>query len=449
MKKARKLMSEGKIIVCGFLALVLVGTFLLMLPAASRDGKSAGFLTALFTATSSTCVTGLIIEDTWVQWSGFGQSVLLCLIEIGGLGIMSAASFVTFMLKKKTSMRQQLLIAQALGVDDRKDLIRVQKRVLFCSLLTEAVGAVLLTGRFLLKYDFLTSLKLGVFHSVSAFCNAGFDILGFETPGQSMIPYGRDPFVLLTLSALIILGGIGFLVWDELIRIRLPRKWSVYTKLVLATTAGLLLLGMGLTLAAEWNNPETLGTMSVPEKLNAAFFQSATLRTAGFAAIDQGALTEAGKGISVFFMLIGGSSGSTAGGLKTVTFVVLVLFLISRARGKKQVDVWHRTIPNRYVLDAITIFGLMITLLFSGAVVICATTPGIAFTDALYETTSAIATVGLTTGITPQLSVIAKLMIVVFMFFGRVGILTISLGFMQEKTAVNQFQYAETNLMIG
>ena len=442
-------MSEGKKLAVGFAAIVLVGTALLMLPIASRDGRSPGILTALFTATSSTCVTGLIVQDTWVQWSGFGQTVLLCLIELGGLGFMSAASFVIFALKKKANMRQQMMIAQSIGVDDMEDLMRIQKRMLFCGLLTEAAGALLLTIRFLFLYDFPTALKLGVFHSVSAFCNAGFDILGFETPGQSMIPYGKDPFVLLTLAALIILGGIGFLVWDELIRVRTPKKWSVYTKLVLSTTAALLLAGTVLTLVTEWNNPQTLGTMNVPEKITAAFFQSATLRTAGFAGIDQGGLTEAGKGVSIFFMLIGGSSGSTAGGLKTVTFVVLVLFLLSRARGKKSVSVWSRTIPDKCVLDAITIFGIMVGLLFSGALVLCATTPGVSFSDALYETTSAIATVGLTTGITPSLSIPAKLLLIVYMYFGRVGVLTISLGFLKEKNAKNQFQYAQTNLLIG
>lgn len=449
MRKRIQSMSEGKKLALGFAAIVLVGTALLMLPVASRDGRSCGLLTALFTATSSTCVTGLIVQDTWVQWSGFGQAVLLALIETGGLGFMSAASFFIFVLKKKAGMRQQMMIAQSIGVDDMGDLMRIQKRMLFCGLLTEAAGALLLTVRFLFSYDFVTSLKLGVFHSISAFCNAGFDILGFETPGQSLIPYGKDPFVCITLALLIILGGIGFLVWDELIRVRSPKKWSVYTKLVLGTTAALLLAGTVLTLVTEWDNPATLGTMNVPEKINAAFFQSATLRTAGFAGIDQGGLTEAGKGVSIFFMLIGGSSGSTAGGLKTVTFVVLVLFLLSRARGKKTVSVSHRTIPDKYVLDAITIFGIMVGLLFAGAVVLCATTPGISFSDALYETTSAIATVGLTTGITPTLSVPAKLLLILYMYFGRVGVLTISLGFLREKPANNQYQYAHTNLLIG
>ncbi len=449
LRKRIQSMSEGKKLALGFAAIVLVGTALLMLPVASRDGRSCGLLTALFTATSSTCVTGLIVQDTWVQWSGFGQAVLLALIETGGLGFMSAASFFIFVLKKKAGMRQQMMIAQSIGVDDMGDLMRIQKRMLFCGLLTEAAGALLLTVRFLFSYDFVTSLKLGVFHSISAFCNAGFDILGFETPGQSLIPYGKDPFVCITLALLIILGGIGFLVWDELIRVRSPKKWSVYTKLVLGTTAALLLAGTVLTLITEWNNPATLGTMNVPEKINAAFFQSATLRTAGFAGIDQGGLTEAGKGVSIFFMLIGGSSGSTAGGLKTVTFVVLVLFLLSRARGKKTVSVSHRTIPDKYVLDAITIFGIMVGLLFAGAVVLCATTPGISFSDALYETTSAIATVGLTTGITPSLSVPAKLLLILYMYFGRVGVLTISLGFLREKPANNQYQYAHTNLLIG
>lgn len=442
-------LSAGAKIALGFLFVIAVGTALLSLPFASRSGTSCELLTALFTATSSTCVTGLIVADTWVQWSGFGQAVLLCLIEIGGLGFMSAAAFVIFTLKKKTNLRQRLLIAQAIGVDDMGDLMRIQKRLLRVSLLCEAAGAFLLTVRLLFRYDFPTSLKLGVFHSVSAFCNAGFDIFGFETPGQSLIPYGKDPFVCLTLALLIILGGVGFLVWDEVLRVRSPKKWSVYTKLVLAATASLLLAGTVLTLLTEWNNPSTLGGMNFGEKLNAAFFQSATLRTAGFAGIDQGGLTEAGKGISVFFMLIGGSSGSTAGGLKTVTFVVLVLFLWSRARGKDTVTVLRRTIPGKYVLDAVTIFGIMAGLVLAGSVAVCACTPGVSFADALYETTSAIATVGLTTGITPSLGTVPKLLLILYMYFGRVGVLTVSMGFLQEKQVDKQYRYASTDLMIG
>lgn len=446
--KKRRQLNISQMMALVFIGVIAVGAALLCLPFASRDGRSCGLMTALFTATSSTCVTGLILRDTWTQWSGFGQAVLLCLIEIGGMGFMSAVSAVIFALRKKMNMSQQLLIAQSIGADDPGGVAAMQKKVIAGCLSTQAVGAAALTAAFMREYPFFKSLRMGVFHSVSAFCNAGFDILGFREEGSSLMTYGTDIPVTVTLALLIITGGIGFLVWDEIITVRSPKKWSVYTKLVLITTAMLLFGGMLLILLTEWNNPGTLGGMSVSEKLTAAFFQSATLRTAGFAGIDQGALTDGGKAVSMFLMLIGGSSGSTAGGLKTVTFIVLMLFIGAKLRGREHVTVFKRTIPEKSVMNALTVFGAMTVLSFFGAAVLCSTSP-VSFTDALYEAVSAIATVGLTTGITPILSVPAKLLIIVYMYFGRVGIMTVSLGFLQAPHKTNQYKYAETSLLIG
>lgn len=446
--KKRRQLNISQLIALVFLGVILVGALLLCLPFASRSGRSCGFLTALFTATSSTCVTGLILRDTWTQWSGFGQAVLLCLIEIGGMGFMSAVSMVIFAFRKKMSMSQQLLIAQSIGAEETGEAVSMQKKIIAGCLSAEAVGAAALTVRFMKEYPFFKALRMGVFHAVSAFCNAGFDILGFREEGSSVMTYGTDIPVVVTLALLIIVGGIGFLVWDEIVTVRSPKKWSVYTKLVLITTAILLFGGMILTLLTEWNNPGTLGNMTIPEKLTAAFFQSATLRTAGFAGIDQGALTDGGKAVSMFLMLIGGSSGSTAGGLKTVTFIVLMLFIGAKLRGKEHVTVFKRTIPEKSVMNALTMFGAMTVLAFAGAAVLCSTSP-VSFTDSLYETVSAIATVGLTTGITPILSVPAKLLIIVYMYFGRVGIMTVSLGFLQDSHKSNHYKYAETSLLIG
>ena len=247
---------------------------------------------------------------------------------------------------------------------------------------------------------------------------------------------------------LVIVGGLGFFVWEEVVTLRSFKKFSVYTKLVLVTTGGLLLGGGLLFLLLEWSNPATLGNMPVWQKILNAFFQSTTLRTAGFASVDQALLTDAGKGTSLIFMLIGGSSGSTAGGVKTVTFVVLILFLIARARGRSAVNVFKRSIPMEKVLDAMTIVAIMVALALSGAVFISATSP-VGFTNALFETVSALGTVGLTAGVTTSLSVPAQLMIIIFMYFGRVGILTISLGFLMGNKAEDRFRYAHTNLLIG
>jgi len=448
MKKRPKALSATKIIAIVFAAIILCGTLLLMLPAASRDGVSCGFRPALFTATSATCVTGLVLYDTYTQWSGFGQFVIISLIQIGGLGFMSAATLFVFFLRKKIGLKQRLIMAQALSLNDMDGVVRLQKTVLTGSFTVEAVGALILTLRFWPEYGFSQAMKWGLFHAISAFCNAGFDILGCITPGASLIEFNSDPVVLLTLGSLVVIGGLGFLVWEEIVEKRRFRQFSVYSKLVLITTGVLLLTGWVLTCILEWNNPDTLGTMGVGDKLLNGLFQSITLRTAGFAAIDQGKLTEAGKAASIALMLIGGSSGSTAGGLKTVTFIVLLLFIGARARGRSTVTVFKRTIPQGQVLDAMTIAFIMIVLAVFGGIFISATSP-IGFADALYESVSALATVGLTAGVTGYLSIPAQILIIIYMYFGRVGVLTISLGFLMGDRAEERFRYAETNLLIG
>ena len=448
MKRRGKPMSATKLIAVIFAVIILCGTGLLMLPQASRDGSSCSFLNALFTATSATCVTGLTPFDTYTQWSTFGQWVLLGLIEIGGLGFMSAATLVIFILRKKIGLKQRLVMAQALSLNEMDGVVKLQRTVLVGSLAMEALGALVLTLRFWPEYGFRHALRWGIFHSVSAFCNAGFDIFGELSPGSSLQLFREDPVVLLTLAVLIVVGGLGFLVWEELAEKRSFQKLSVYSKLVLSATGILLLCGWALTCLLEWNNPETLGGMDVGGKLLGGFFQSVTLRTAGFDAINQSALTEGSKAVSMVFMLIGGSSGSTAGGLKTVTFLVLLLFIASRARGRSVVTVYRRTIPDNQVMNAMTIAIIMIVLAMFGGIFISATAP-VSFTDALFESVSALGTVGLTAGATGLLSVPAKILIIIFMYFGRVGVLTISLGFLMGNQAVERFRYAETTLLNG
>ena len=447
-KRPHKLLTPTRTIAVVFLLLILTGALLLTLPAASRDGFSCGFRPALFTATSATCVTGLILYDTWTQWSGFGQVVIICLIQIGGLGFMSIASLVLFALRRRVGLKQRMLIAQALSLNDLEGVVRLQKWVLFGSLLVESTGALILLIRFWPEYGFLTALKWGVFHSVSAFCNAGFDIFGCISPGASLITFQSDPVVLLTLGTLVVLGGLGFFVWEEIIRVRSFKKFSVYTKLVLLASGALLLTGTIFFCLLEWNNPKTLGPMTWGDKLLNGFFQSVTVRTAGFAAIDQAVLTDAGKAVSMVLMFVGGSSGSTAGGVKTVTLLTLILFLAARARGRSTVCIFHRTIPSEKVLDAVTISFIMVVLAVFGGGFICATSP-VSFTDGLYESISALATVGLTAGATTSLSIPAQFLIILYMYFGRVGVLTISLGFLMGNRAEERLRYAQTNIFIG
>ena len=446
--KRSKALSPTKIIAITFAAIILTGALLLTLPVASRNGISCGFRPALFTATSATCVTGLVLYDTWSQWSGFGQIVIISLIEIGGLGFMSAASLVFFLFRRKVGLKQRMVMAQALSLTDMEGVVRLQKLVLVGSLSIQGIGALILFLRFLPEYGPWTAVKWGVFHAISAFCNAGFDIFGCITPGASLIEFNSDPIVILTLGALVVVGGLGFLVWEELVTIRKFKNFSVYTRLVLIMTASLLLLGMILYCLLEWNNPGTLGSMGVGDKLLNGLFQSITVRTAGFASIDQALLTDASKGVSMLLMLIGGSSGSTAGGVKTVTMVVLMLFLWTRARGRETVNVFKRTIPAKQVLDAMTIVAIVAGLAMFGAVFISATSP-VSFVDAAFESVSALATVGITAGVTTALSIPAQLLIIVYMYFGRVGVLTISLGFLMGDRAEERFRYANTNLLIG
>lgn len=446
--RRKKNLSATRIIALVFLGLILLGTALLMLPAASRSGVSCGFRPALFTATSATCVTGLVMYDTYTQWTGFGQAVIISLIQIGGLGFMSVATIVVFLFRRKIGLKQRMVMAQALSLNDMAGVVRLQKWVIFGSLSIEAIGAVILTLHFWPDYGFFTALKWGVFHSISAFCNAGFDILGCITPGASLMEFHSDPVVLLTLGALVIIGGLGFLVWEEVARYPKRKKLSVYARLVLITTASLLVLGTVLVALTEWNNPNTIGNMSVGDKILNCFFQSVTTRTAGFAAVDQALLTEAGKGVSIFLMFIGGSSGSTAGGVKTVTMMVLLLSIISQSRGKSTVTVFRRTIPQKQVMDAMTIVSVVIGLAMLGTLFICVTSP-VGFTDGLFESVSALATVGITAGATTKLSVAAQFLMIIYMYFGRVGVLTISLGFLMGNEAEERFRYAPTNLMIG
>ena len=444
----RQRFSTTQIIALAFAGIILLGAALLTLPLASRSGESCGFFPALFTATSATCVTGLVLFDTWSQWSGFGQTVILLMIEIGGLGFMSAATMVIFLLRRKVGLKQRMVMAQALSVNDMQGVVRLQKIVIFGSLGVQAVGMLLLLARFWPEYGFVRGLKWSVFHAISAFCNAGFDIFGVLEPGSSVMLFNDDPIVLIVLIMLITVGGLGFLVWQELATVRSFKKFSVYTKLVLIATGCIIVIGSGVILLLEWNNPATFGPMPVWQKILNAFFQTVTLRTAGFAAVDQALLTDGTKALSMVIMLIGGSSGSTAGGLKTVTFVVLVLFIWSKARGRSTVHIFKRTIPQAKALDATTIFLIMTSLAFFGGFFIAATSP-VSFTDGLFESVSALATVGLTAGVTPVMSVPAQMLIIAFMYFGRVGVLTISLGFLMGDKAEDRFRYADTNLLIG
>lgn len=441
-------MKPGRLIVLVFLGMILLGAGLLCLPAASRSGQPTDFLTSLFTATSATCVTGLIRVDTGTHWSMFGQAVILILIQVGGLGFMTIACLFFFALRRKIGLRQRMVIAQALGSDSYSGLVSLVRNILRGTAAVEGAGALILFFRFLPEFGFGRALWYGVFHSVSAFCNAGFDVLADVDVGGSLCRYVSDPVVNLTIMALIVIGGLGFAVWGDIRHNRRFSRMQVYTRLVILITLVLIFGGAGIIAALEWNNPGTIGGMTVPQKLLAVLFQSVTLRTAGFASFDQNALRDVTKAFCDMLMLVGGSSGSTAGGVKTVTVGVILLATWSTARGRSDVRVMRRTIPQRAVSSALALFILVLAISMFGALFLCVT-DGVSLENAVYETISALCTVGLTTGITPALSAASQIVLIVLMFFGRLGIMTISVGFMAADPAEDRVKYAETKIMIG
>lgn len=432
-----------------FLGTILLGSLLLALPAASRSGESCGPMTALFTATSATCVTGLSLVDTYSQWSLFGQLVLLLLIQVGGLGYMTFVSLFYFLLHRRIGLRERLVLQQAMALNELDGVIRLLKLVLLGTVIIEGTGALILTVRFAFLMPLGHAVWMGIFHAISAYCNAGFDLMRRVSPEPSLSYFVADPVVNGTVMALIVLGGLGFFVWNDLLIHGFRfRRLSVHTRLVLVITAGLLVGGTAALLAVEWGNPGTLGPLRPGEKVLAALFQSVTTRTAGFLTVDQGALTGSGKMISIMLMLVGGSSGSTAGGIKTVTVGVLVLTAVRMLRGRSEVVVFGRRVAQDQINSAVSISLLVAGLsLFGGAIV--SATNGISLADALYETVSAICTVGLSTGVTAGLNLGSKLLLIVYMFFGRVGILTISFAFLTKTPPANAIRRPETRVLIG
>lgn len=443
-----KKLKPGQIIVLVFLGIVVLGGTLLTLPAASRSGQPTSFLMGLFTATSATCVTGLVMVDSGTYWSHFGQVVILCLIQIGGLGFMTVVSIFFMVLKKKIGLRQRMVLAQAFSMNSMSGIVGMVKNVLAGALIVEGTGALLLTLCFLKRFSLKQSIWYGIFHAVSAFCNAGFDVLGDIQAGGNLSAYRTNLPVNLIIMALIVSGGLGFFVWGDIRRSRRFSKLTVYSKLVVVITGCLIVGGAFLTAVLEWNNPATLGRLQPAQKILASFFQSVTTRTAGFNTIPQDRLSDGAKAVSTILMFIGGSSGSTAGGVKTVTFGVVLLSALGTARGSSHISAYRRGITTEQIENASALVLLMFTLAIGGGIYISAVNH-CALIDAVFETVSALGTVGLSANLTPTLNAASHWILIFYMFFGRVGIMTISVGFMMTSRASERIQYADTKLMIG
>jgi len=439
-------LNLSQIIAIVFALIILAGSLLLALPFSSVTGKSCGYFTALFTAVSCVCVTGLSVVDIWSTYSMFGQVVLLILMEVGGLGFMSIVSLMFYFTNHKTNVQSLSLIAESIGADGISQIGRIQKRLLIGSFGFEGIAADILFVHFIPKMGAGKALSYGIFHAVSSFCNAGFDLFGYVEPGSSLTTLADDPVVLITLGLLVVIGGIGFVVWDDIIS-KPPRRWSVYTKLVLAMTTFLLVLGTVMYFFLEYANSDTIGNMTMGNKLVNAFFQSVTTRTAGFAAVNQGSLTTPSIALTIMLMLIGGSAGSTAGGVKTVTVFIVVKVLLSGASGRKTVTVMDRTITNEQINYAYAIVGNSILLSLIGGFVISLTS-GFDFYSSYFESVSALATVGISVGITSSVSFVSKILIMIFMYIGRVGLLTLTIGFFKSKENP-AIKYPPVKIMIG
>ena len=450
LKIRRKIrLRPTTMIIAMFGLIILTGAVLLNLPIASRDGQSIGFLDALFTATSAGCVTGLIVADTYQQWSYFGQLVILALIQIGGLGFMTMATLVSLFFRRTITYRERLLMAESLNQNHTTGIVRMTQHILIGTFILEATGALLLSINFIPRFGVVGGIYRGIFHSVSSFCNAGFDLMGKHGAFSSLTEYQPNVVVNIVIMGLIILGGLGFAVWEDIITVRGFKNYKLHTKLVLLITAILLIFGTVAFFALEYNNPETLGPMSMKNKIMGAAFQSTTVRTAGYNTIDQAGMTEGSKFISILLMFIGGSPGSTAGGVKTVTMGILLFTVFASIHASSDVNIYGRRMKRNNIYRAVSIVLIALAAIVV-ATIILMIADNVTLTESLFETVSAFGTVGLTLGITPSLSIASKLALIALMFFGRIGIFTIALAFaLRSKRKHRNFRYPEGDIMVG
>lgn len=439
--RTRKHMTQTQFIACGFFVIILIGTILLMLPLSSRDGHSAGFLDSLFTAVSASCVTGLIVMDTWTQWTLFGQVVIITLIQIGGLGFITIGVFVSVILRRKIGLKERGLMQESVNTLQIGGVVKLAKKIILGTFILEGCGAILLAFRFIPQFGFLKGIFYGIFHSVSAFCNAGFDLMGQLEPYGSFTAYYDDWLVNIVLMALIITGGIGFIVWDDLSKHKLHfHKYMLHTKLVLVMTAFLVFGSAVLFYLFEREN--LLVDMNTSGRILTSLFSSVTARTAGFNTTDTAALTDGSKLLTIILMFIGGSPGSTAGGIKTTTVLVLLLCVRSNVKRTYGVNVFGRRLEDDSVKRAGTILTINLCLALSASLIIMAIQP-LSISDTLFETFSAIGTVGMTTGITRSLLPLSKVIIILLMYCGRIGSLSFALAFMQQKKIAHVKQPVE------
>ena len=439
--------SPLPVIAIGFAVIILIGSLLLSLPAASATGTGIPWFDNLFTATSAVCVTGLVVRDTGCDYSAFGHVVILILIQLGGLGFMTFATLIFRLMGRHITMRERLIMQDSMNEDDMGGVVSLVQWVAKCAFTVELAGAVLFSIRLIPMYGPGKGAFYALFHSVSAFCNAGFDLFG---GGRSLTGFSGDLLINLTAVALVVIGGIGFGAMGDVLKRRRFRRFRLHTKLVLVTYGALMLGGALLVLALEWSNPATLGPLSFGEKLLAALFQSVTLRTAGFNTIDQAALRDATKLIGGFLMLVGAAPASTGGGIKVTTLAILVLTVRMVARGESSIVVFGRRIDRALIQRTVAVTFIAIAVAFVDVCALSLLQPGAAFLDLYYECLSAVGTVGISAVGTSTLVPLARILIIITMYIGRLGPLTMALLFMRRQNRAKELlRYPEERVMIG
>lgn len=423
-KNRKKHLSTFQIIILGFLIMILSGALLLMLPFATKDGQGASFLDALFTATSASCVTGLIVQDTATYWSAFGKFIIILLIQIGGMGVVTMTVAITMLSGRKIGLMQRSTMQEAIAAPTMGGIVRMTGFILKMVALVELLGALAMLPVFAKEFGMIKGIGYSLFHSISAFCNAGFDLMGVKEKFSSLTDYPANPVINLTIMTLIVVGGIGFTTWSDIKTKKLNiKKYRMQSKVVLVVTAILIVFPALFFYFYDFSMEKWDG-ISTGEKIWSALFMSVTTRTAGFNTIDLTALSEPGLAVTIILMLIGGSPGSTAGGLKTTTIAVIFITAISVFRRKEDANCFGRRIAEDTVKYAATIFFMYLVLcLFGGIAISCL--EGLPLLTCIFETASAIGTVGLTLGVTPGLGTVSRVILIVLMYFGRVGGLTL------------------------
>jgi len=446
--KRRNPMSAQGVIALGFAALILLITFLLMLPVSSVSGSWTDPLTALFTAVSAVCVTGLVVVDTATHWSLLGRYVLLFAIQIGGLGVMTVIALAAMMLGRRIGLRQRTLLAESVSSLHLSGIVRLTRRALLGTLLIEAFGTLLLAFRFVPMLGPVRGIGYSVFHAISAFCNAGFDLMGSVSgPYTSLESFVSDPLITLTVSALILLGGMGFFVWDDLMQNRFRfRKLQLHTRVVLSITPAVVLIPAALFFFLE--RSASMSGMDVSTRLLASLFSSVTPRTAGFDTVATGSLSPGGTLLTLMLMLTGGNPGSTAGGAKTTTMLVLVMLAASILRRDEDVTLFGRRLPGDLLRRACSIVILYVLFALAGTLCICAAQPELALADVLIETFSALNTVGMSSGITRDLNAFSRLVLILMMYAGRLGSLTFAL-LIARHPSPSPLRCPEDRILIG